>query len=103
MKNSKLIIYGFIHSFLASAYVASVSWLLFNGENFFGQAKSFFLPTALLMLFVVSAAITGLLVFGRPIYLFLNGAKKEAIKLLFWTIGWLMIITLIIFLVLLIK
>lgn len=96
-------LFGFVHSFLASAYVALVSWFLFNGEKFFGQQEdNFLMPAALLMLFVLSAAITALLVFGRPVYLFLSGAKKDSVKLLFWTIGWLIVFTLIIFLILLI-
>lgn len=100
MKNSKIILWGLINSLGVLIYTAAVAWFLFNGEKFLGKADNFFMPLALLLLFVVSAAITGLLVLGRPIYLYLNGAKKEAISLLFYTIGWLLLMVVIVFVIL---
>ncbi len=72
---------------------------MFNAGSIFGQIKSFWGPAALLLLFVLSATIVGALVLGRPIYIYLNGQKAEAIKLLAYTIGCLFIITIITFLV----
>ena len=99
MKNSKLIYWSIIDSLGAFAYITWVAWLMFNGESIFGQIKSFWGPAAILLLFVLSATIVGALVLGRPIYIYLNGSKPEAIKLLAYTIGCLFIITIITFLV----
>jgi len=93
MKNSKLILTAFLNSIAVFVYVSSIAWLLFNGERFFGQASNFWMPTALLLVFIVSATITGLLVLGRPIYLYLNNLRSEAVKLLIYTVVFLLIIT----------
>jgi hypothetical protein len=53
------------------------------------------------MLFVFSALATGLMVFGRPIYLFMTGFRKEAITLLGYTVFGLFVLTGLTFLVVL--
>jgi hypothetical protein len=50
------------------------------------------------MLFVLSATIVGSLVLGRPILLHLEGKKNEALRFFGYTVGWLAILTVIIFL-----
>ena len=102
MKNSKIIYWSVINSLAAFAYILWVAWLMFNASSIFGQIKSFWGPAALLLLFVLSATIVGALVLGRPIYIYLNGQKIEAIKLLAYTISCLFIITIITFLVIVI-
>lgn len=74
-------------------YVSLVSQLIINGNELFGQVQSSLSAIAFLLLFVVSAAITGYLVFGRPVLIYLNGEKKEAVKLLGFTVLWLLIAT----------
>ena len=86
----------FLKSFLSAAgvfiYVSAVAWLGFNGQAIFGQQPdNFLMPVFMLLLFVVSASVTGLLVLGKPIHLYLNGSKREAIALLFTTLGWLVL------------
>lgn len=98
MKKSKLISCGFLNSVGVLVYIALVSFALNNGEKLFGKMPGVQGPVALLMLFVLSAAVTGLLVLGRPIYLYFEGAKTEAVKLLFYTVGWLFALTVLIFL-----
>ncbi len=98
MKNSKILIWGVIDSLGAFIYILTVAYLMFNGEKIFGEIDNFLGPAALLLLFVLSATIVGSLVLGRPVYLYLNGFKKEAVKLLIYTIGCLFYITFIIFL-----
>lgn len=44
-----------------------------------------------LTLFVISAAVSGALILGKPILMYLEGQKKEGLKLFFATIGWLII------------
>ena len=68
-----------------------------RGEELFGKMDNFWGPVAFLMLFVFSALITASLVLGRPIYFYLDGKREKAIKLFFYNIGWLFIITIIVF------
>lgn len=70
-------------------YVLAVAWLLSNGERIFGGQERLLVPIFMMTLLVVSATVTGLLVLGKPISLYLSGLKKEAFILLFSTIGWL--------------
>jgi hypothetical protein len=62
-----------------------------NGDSLFGNMDSILGPVVMLLLFCVSAAVVGLLVFGRPVYLFLTGLRREGIVFMFYTIGWLAI------------
>lgn len=57
---------------------------------------------AFLLVFVISAAVMGLLIFGKPILLYLDNFKKEAVSLLFYTLSFLILIAAIVFLILLI-
>lgn len=47
----------------------------------------------ILLLFVFSAALTSMLIFGRPVLWYLDGKKKEAISLLTHTLVIFLIIT----------
>ncbi len=99
MQKSKMFLWSVINSLATFAYILGVAWMMFNGEKLFGQdGKSFLMPAALLLLFVISATIAGALVLGRPIYLYLNGQKSEAVKMLVYTIVCLFIIAVIVFL-----
>jgi hypothetical protein len=104
MDSKKITLYSLLHSIGVVAYIALVALLMNNAERILGQTKdTFWDPVAFLLLFTVSAAITGLLVLGRPIYLFLSGNKKEALTFLFYTLGWLVVFTVLIFLTLILT
>lgn len=45
----------------------------------------------ILTLLVISAAVSGALILGKPILLYLEGKKKEAIQLFGLTLGWMVI------------
>lgn len=77
MKNSKLIVFALLNSLGVLAYVFVVVSLLNNAQKLFGWPGNFWGPVALLLLFVVSAAIVGLLVLGRPGFLYFSGFKKR--------------------------
>jgi hypothetical protein len=96
MNNSKLLFHGFLFSVGVIAYIVLVASIMQNAEALFGKMEKFWGPVAFLMLFVVSAAISGLLVFGRPVFLFLNGQKGEGVKLALFTIGLLFVETVIV-------
>ena len=73
-------------------YVTGVAWFMTNAEKGFNNEKTIWMPIAMLLLLVVSAGVTGSLVVGRPVMLYIDGKKKEAIKQLALTLGWLFII-----------
>ena len=79
------------------AYVAIVATVMSNGEKWFGNMAGVWGPIAILMLFVSSAAVVGMLVFGRPILVFLEGRKREAVQMVLLTIGSLAVLTLAVF------
>jgi hypothetical protein len=91
MKKTNLIQESFLSSVGVLVYVGGVSLLIMNGDKLFGQAQNFWGPVLFLLLFVFSALVTGLLVLGRPIWLYLEKEKKEAVRLLLYTVGWLFI------------
>ena len=102
MFNKKIIKISFLNSLGTLIYVGAVSLLIANGDKFFGKMNRYLAPIAFLLLFVISAAITGTLVLGKPALLFYEGSKKEAIQLLFLTLAWLAFYLVIIFIYLII-
>ncbi|MBM3257321.1 MAG: hypothetical protein FJY98_03260 [Candidatus Liptonbacteria bacterium] len=96
MKNSP----NWFKSLLSAAgvfvYVSLVALFLSRAEKMFGAEDTFLMPIFMLLLFVVSASITGLLVLGGPTHRYLSGHKKEAFTLLFSTLGWLVVFLIIV-------
>ena len=97
MKNQKLIITSLVDSLLAVLYVSVVVLIMNNSKNFFDKTPEVAIGIAMLMLFVTSATVMGFLILGRPILMYLDGAKKEAVKLFYFTITWLALIVITIF------
>jgi hypothetical protein len=94
MNHCKSVFYGAAHALAVFVYVFAVSWLLVNGEAIFGAIVGLWGPLIMLLLFVLSAATTGTLVLARPIHLYVSGHKREAFEVLFYTLGFLFIILL---------
>ena len=92
MKNTKLIQISFLNSVGVLAYISLVVLIMQNGEKLFGKMDGFSGPVLMLLLFVFSALVTGLLVLGRPIWLYMEGERKEAVSLLYCTVGWMLAI-----------
>lgn len=90
--------YSFLSATGVFIYVSAISWFFSNAKVIFGNTTepNFLIPILMLLLFVISASITGLLVLGKPIHLYLSGHKKEAFTLLFSTLVWLVIFLLIV-------
>ena len=100
MKTSKLLLLALLNSLGTLVYVSAVVLLMTNAQKFFGSSNNFLGSAAILLLFVISATIVGLLVLGRPGFLYFNGFKREGIVLLVYTVVFLLIITIAIFLTL---
>ncbi len=92
MKNNKLIPVALLHALGVFLYTLLISWVMMNGENWFGEMNNVAGPALFLLLFVTSAAITGALVLGKPILLYLDNKKKDAINLFCLTVGWMVIL-----------
>jgi hypothetical protein len=93
MNQKHTIKYAILHAVGVAAYVAGVAGLITYSKNIFGETQSgILMGIAMLLLLVVSAAITGSLIFARPITWYLNGNKKESIKLALLTIAFIALI-----------
>jgi peptidoglycan/LPS O-acetylase OafA/YrhL len=92
-----LLAIAFLHALGVLVYIMGVGWLMMNGDTIFGTQDNFWGPVMVLMLFVFSALVTSLLVLGRPIWLYLEGKKKKAVKMLSYTVGWMFVLLLIVF------
>jgi hypothetical protein len=102
MKPQKLLAYGLLHAIAIFFYVLIVVLIMNNGERLFGRMNNITGPLALLLLFVLSAAVVGSLVLLKPAMIYLDGKKKEALSLLGYTIGALAVVTAVVFFVTLI-
>jgi membrane-bound inhibitor of C-type lysozyme len=97
MPKSKLILTSLLHAAGVAAYIFLVALLMQNAEIIVGKMDNYFSPVAFLLLFVLSAAITGSLTLGRSILWYIDGRKKEALQLFFYILGWLFLFMLLIF------
>ncbi len=95
MQKKNLVLQSFFNALLAFVYICFVALLMTNGEILFGQdaEKTFLVPVMMLLLVVLSASVMGTLFFARPVMLYLDGKKKEAVKMLSFTIGWTFVFT----------
>lgn len=101
MKNSTLIKWGATHAFGVLFYIFLLATFFSQASNWFGQAdQKIVTPMAALMLFVFSALVVGGLVLGKPLTLYIDGYKKEGVKLLFFTGACLFIFIILVFTVL---
>ena len=87
MNKSKIVFYSVADSLGVLAYIFLLVSFMNNSKNFFSKTPEILIGMVMLSLFVLSASITGLLVLGRPIHLYFNGFKKEALTLLLSTLA----------------
>ena len=97
MKTALLAKLGALHALGVVAYIFLVAFFMNNASKWFGGEDGFFAPVAALTLFVFSALVTGGLVLGRPVTLYLDGHKQDGFKLLLFTGLSLFIIMILIF------
>jgi hypothetical protein len=91
VQKKNLLAWSFVNAVGTLAYIALVAAIIQNGERIFGQMKNIFGPIMFLLLFVFSAAITGALVLGRPVWLYMEGQKKDSLAVFFYTLGWMFV------------
>ena len=89
----QLIKLGFFLALGEAAYIGLVALLMSGAERFFGNTpdNKILAPITFLLLFVLSAAISGALVLGKPVLMYVEGKKKEALTLFGFTLFWLFV------------
>jgi len=70
---------SFVYAFCASIYIGLVALFMNNANKLFGDANSALGVFVILTLFTLSALVVGGLLVGKPIMLYLDGKKKEAV------------------------
>jgi len=93
MSNWKMALVNSVGVFV---YVSIVAWVMNSGERWFGETDTVFTAMGVLLLFTLSAGVVGSLIVGKPIFMYLDGKKKEAVNMLIWTLAFLAIITMIV-------
>lgn len=91
MNKQQLPVQSFVSTLLAILYILAVALFMTNAERWFGQADSAFSAAVFLMLFSLSALIVGSLFVAKPLALYIDGQKKDALQLLLWNGGWLFV------------
>ncbi len=93
MNKKTIIKRAFIHAVGAATYIALVATFMPIAGKIFGpdNNKNILGPMVFLMTLVISVAVMGMLIFGKPILLYLDGLKKEAVSLIIYTIGFLIL------------
>lgn len=97
MNKKQIIGYGSFDAAAAAAYIGLVALLISNAGRTLGPINGPLAATAFLLVFVISAAVTGIAVFGRPALWYFNGRKEEAIYLTAATVVFLVAIAAVVF------
>jgi len=97
MEKSKIVVYSLVHALAVLAYIVGVAYLLEYGAGFFSGYSGILATIPMLLLLVFSVALMGVLIFARPVYLFINGFKSQAIEFLIYTLGWILVILILVF------
>lgn len=71
-----------INALSTAAYVTVIGIFMSNASHIFGKEDKFLTPVVVLMLLVLSATVTGSLMFGQPVMWYVDGKKKQALQLL---------------------
>lgn len=83
----------FRNATLTVAYIFLISQIMIRGNEWFGSENEFLASFVVLMLFSLSAAVVGGLIFGESVFLFFDNKKKESVKAAIYSIGWLAMYT----------
>ncbi len=100
MINKKIFTHSLGYSVGAIAYIAVIAMLMRNADAIFGRGEeTILIPVGVLLLLVVSVATMGMLVFGKPLTLYIDGKKREGVAMAACTIGLMAAFTVILFVI----
>lgn len=95
--DNKLRIISLRNVALAGLYIFGVSQFMFYAEKLLADVGDHNLaPFAFLLLFSLSAAVVGSLIFGQAIAFFLEGRRSEGLKSAVYSILWLLVLTILV-------
>lgn len=100
MDKNKIALYALGNAAVASGYVALVASIMSGAQAFFGKMNGILAVSGFLLLFASSAAILGVVIFGRSVAWYLDGKRGDAVTLAVYTVSFLLIITLALLLIL---
>ena len=91
--DKKIIKQAFLLALGQGLYISLVALLMFTVGRLFGDKPDppIIAPIAFLLLFVISAAVSGALILGKPLMWYLDGQKKEALQLFGSILLWLIL------------
>ncbi len=75
-----------------AVYVLAFTWFINNAQGWFGTQQVWIGPFLMLILFIISACVTGGLVLARPVMMYLDGQKSDAVHLFLYTVAALAVI-----------
>jgi len=79
---------GILSGVVAIAYIVIVAIFISSAQRIFGPTSDPMLNiTVFLTVFVFSAAFMAITLFGRPVMMYIDGQKKEAVALVGWSLG----------------
>jgi hypothetical protein len=98
-KNTKenIIGQGILNALGAALYITLVATFITHIESIFGPMKGVLSVVAFLLVLVISVSIMGITIFLKPVLWYLDGNKKEAVKLLASTVVSLIVIVAVVF------
>lgn len=92
IKNYSFTFLGFLQALGIFLYCSLVGLLIWVANTWFGPVQTFLGPLLFLSLLVASVLICALLAFGYPIILFWDHKDtKNAVRLVSYTAGWLVV------------
>ena len=95
----KILGYSILDSFGTAIYITAIVSFMYYCDKHSLLGDNLLIPIFFLMLFVFSAAFTGFLILGKPIMLYVDGKKRDAVILFFSTIILFFMIAIIVFLI----
>lgn len=103
MNNKNIWKNALVQALCVGVYIALVATFMTNAQLLFGPTQKTLGTVLFLLVFVISAGMLGVLVFGRTILWYLDGRKKEAVSLVFATLGFLVAIAVLILIILILA
>ncbi|OGG59729.1 hypothetical protein A2765_04030 [Candidatus Kaiserbacteria bacterium RIFCSPHIGHO2_01_FULL_56_24] len=88
----------YANAVLAALYIVAIVLFINYGTQFAREKPdTILIPMAMLSLFVLSAALMGLLFLLQPVLMYLDGKKKDAVSFFLTTLGTFAGITVVVF------
>lgn len=97
--SKKIIQQAFYLALGEALYISLVALFMTGVEKLFGDKPdpAVIAPIAFLLLFVISVSVSGALILGKPVMLYLDGQKQDALRLFGSILAWLAVFLLIAF------